>query len=542
MPVREILVEFGVHVDQAALIQLQNNVNRAVIRFSQLRRIASFALAALGVGAVTDSADELISYQNRLQSVTNSLEEYKAAEEGVIEVSRNSLSSVKDTAAVYQRYAQVTDNLNLTQDELLQFTQSLTKAMKLGGSSAAEARGALIQLGQGLGNDFKSGGQELNSIIEQAPKLANILAKAAGGTRGELKDLARAGKLSGKVVVKAITDATEQIDADFAKRQKSFDDIKTLMETEWMMLLKQFMPLIVQVIDHLLRGVEAFRGWVERGEAFNSVISASVVVVGALTYALSGLLARLLWLSAPAIALFTIIEDFVGFMRGQKSLIGLLLFDDDKAKIDAAKEDINRIWEYLKGFFKWLKNPEDGMFDGLKAIFRILGNELSAEIDKVYDKIKNNFLDFDSFLRKHLRATFGDTISDMLNIPLPDTAQDVASRSKVRVTQDSFSNYDAGESGRSSLESALSTMLGSISPILGVGSRAAFDLATMTRAGAPTSTAPAPSGPVAITNNVTVNGNADANTARTIAKETGKETAASLGRDKDALGAAVGLQ
>lgn len=537
MSLRDILVKFGVQVDQTPLLQLQQNANKAVIRFAQLRRIAGFALAALGAGAIADSADQLINYQNRIRAVTDSLEEYKEVEEGIIDVSRRSLAAVDDTAAVYQRYRLVTKHLGMTQGEVLDFTETLTKAMKLGGSSAAEARGALIQLGQGIGNDFKSGGQELNSIIEQAPKLAQILAKAAGGTVGNLKDLARAGKLSGKVVVQAMKDATAQINADFETRQKSFEDIATLLKTEWLVLLKQFMPVISKLVDALLRGVRWFRAWVENGEAFNSVVAASTVVVIALTAAFGSLAVSILAAAAPFIALFALIEDFVALMRGQKSVIGYALFGDDEDKIAVFRDDVNLLWEYLKGFFGFLKDPSN-----LGSTFKMLFKEITEWLDKTIDSVLDSVDELGMKVRAAIRGALGETVSDMLGIGKADESRKDKMRKEVRLEQraDEFNENERRQaavrwnnSGFPALDKATTAFA---TPMSTPEQNVAMQRTTKKEVDL------LQANPLAITNNITVQGNADASTAREIARETGKKTAASLGRDRSAIGAAVGAQ
>lgn len=541
MALRDILIKMGVQVDQRPLQEVQRTANGVIVRFKQLQRIAGFALAALGGGQLIESADELIGYQNRLKAVTNSLEEYKAAEEGVIEVSRRSLTSVKDQAAIYQRYAQVTDNLNLSQDELLQFTESVTKAMKLGGGSTAEVRGALIQLGQGIGTDFKAGGQELNSILEQAPNLAKILAKAAGGTRGELKQLARDGKLSGKVVVKAVMDATAKIDADFEKRQKTFGDMATLLETEWLMLMKQLLPVITGVIERIGAAIEWTRGWIERGEALNSVIAAATVAVIGLTVAFGPLLAQLMLAAAPWVALFAVIEDFVGFMRGHKSIIGKLFFDDDKGKIDAARDEIKIIWDYLKGFFDFLKNPSN-----LGSTFKMIFRELGSEADRFMAEFLKGWNFFMLDVASVLRSTLGDGLSDLLGIATKDEIYAPRNRKKaakkgsffedsvVRNSEYLEQGFDKIDFWEDIKKTALSTLT-AIHPAAGA-------LANLNMLpGKITDTQLKGSSSANITNNITVQGNADADTARTIARETAKETAATLNRDKSAIGGALGL-
>ncbi|WP_373926602.1 tape measure protein, partial [Enterobacter hormaechei] len=85
--------------------------------------------------------------------------------------------------------------------------------MVISGSSAAAAEGALIQLGQA----FASGtlrGEELNSVLEGAPALAQAIARGLNVPIGKLRELGQAGQLSADQVVKALQNQAAAVDND----------------------------------------------------------------------------------------------------------------------------------------------------------------------------------------------------------------------------------------------------------------------------------------------------------------------------------------
>ena len=79
---------------------------------------------------------------------------------------------------------------------------------------AAAIRGAqqaaLMQLGQALGSGALRG-DELNSIIEQAPRLANAIADSFGVPIGQLKDLGKEGKLTSKELAQGLLKQADKI-------------------------------------------------------------------------------------------------------------------------------------------------------------------------------------------------------------------------------------------------------------------------------------------------------------------------------------------
>ncbi len=184
------------------------------------------AIKSIGVAATAYlSARELVGYsqawvsiENRIKQVSESQAQFSQSMEAVYSVAQNAQSSLEGTAELYQRIAASTGELGVNQQQVVQVTQNISKAMSASGVSAATAEGALVQLGQA----FASGvlrGQELNSVLEQAPGLAQAVANGLGVAVGDLRKLGEQGKLTSKQVFEAILSQTRAIDDQFARAQ-----------------------------------------------------------------------------------------------------------------------------------------------------------------------------------------------------------------------------------------------------------------------------------------------------------------------------------
>lgn len=100
--------------------------------------------------------------------------------------------------------------------------ETLNKALVVGGGTSEENKRALTQLSQGLSSGVLQG-DELRSIREQSPYLAQVLAeglaqvddKFIGTTIGDLKELGAQGELTSDVVIKAFEAMQDQVDATF---------------------------------------------------------------------------------------------------------------------------------------------------------------------------------------------------------------------------------------------------------------------------------------------------------------------------------------
>lgn len=109
-------------------------------------------------------------------------------------------------------------------EKSINMAETIQKALVLGGRSPEENSRAILQLSQGLSSGVLQG-DELRSIREQSPYLAEVLAQGLakvdssfeGITSGDLKALGAEGKLTSDIVIKAFEAMEEQID-------KTFDD------------------------------------------------------------------------------------------------------------------------------------------------------------------------------------------------------------------------------------------------------------------------------------------------------------------------------
>ena len=82
---------------------------------------------------------------------------------------------------------------------MLGLTRTITQAMATAGGASASAEAAIIQFGQALGAGVLRG-EELNSVLEQAPALAEAIAKGMGRTTGELKAMGEQGLITVEII------------------------------------------------------------------------------------------------------------------------------------------------------------------------------------------------------------------------------------------------------------------------------------------------------------------------------------------------------
>ena len=155
------------------------------------------------VGAFVRMGDAVTVLNNQLKLATGSVTQAQAAYAALFDIAQRSRTSFTDLGTTFAAISRATGELGISQQRLLTVTEAIGNAITVSGGSAASAQAALVQLSQG----FASGtlrGEELNSVMEQTPRLAKAIADGLGITIGQLRDMGKEGKLTSQAVLGAL--------------------------------------------------------------------------------------------------------------------------------------------------------------------------------------------------------------------------------------------------------------------------------------------------------------------------------------------------
>lgn len=234
-----IVRENGARVVKRNLEEIGAVAERSV-RGLRLLQNALFVLGGAGLLAgLTRMLDTLTNFENRLVLVTKSTNELNAVQEELFNISNRTRSNFESTAEIYTRVALAVRELGLSQRDTLNFTETLNQATILSGAGAREASAALIQLSQGLASG-RLNGDELRSVLEQLPFVADIIAKQLGVTRGQLRKLGADGKITTDIIIEAFRNAREEIAGKFAQTVPTVGQAFGVLRTEALRVLDAF--------------------------------------------------------------------------------------------------------------------------------------------------------------------------------------------------------------------------------------------------------------------------------------------------------------
>ena len=199
--------------------------------------------AGLGVGIVvtqfTKLLDAATTVDNKLRVVTNTTAELNAVYDELIRVSNLTRTSLENNAGLFQRVGLATKSLGLTFKEQTDLIEGFNKALVISGTNAQEARAVTTQFAQAIGSGFK--GDELRSIIEQAPRVAEVISDSLGlSSVQELKKFASTGQLVPQLVVDAFKEAQGQLAFEFSKVNITIGQGFQVMSNSVLSLIRDF--------------------------------------------------------------------------------------------------------------------------------------------------------------------------------------------------------------------------------------------------------------------------------------------------------------
>ena len=191
---------------------------------------AAFSTKAIANNLKT-ATDGMISLQNRVNLVTQDAQKTQKVLNSLFDISASTRSDVAGSIDIFNRFGLALKSQNKPVSELLKITETVNQAIQISGSSAESANAALVQLGQGLASG-QLRGQELNSVLEQTPRLARAIADGMGIPYENLRKAAEKGLLTAQSVYDAILKEGDKIKREFLILEATTESLVTVMRNE----------------------------------------------------------------------------------------------------------------------------------------------------------------------------------------------------------------------------------------------------------------------------------------------------------------------
>lgn len=188
--------------------------------------IAAVASVGKAVKGVTSNIVEMGNQWGQttamLKNAVGATGDYKGSLETSLEYANKVGVATDDFIQSASRLRTLAPEVVSNYGDAAKFTKLLDMNMISTGASTQEASSAMRQITQALGKGIVNG-DELNSIMENSPQIARMLAKHLNVSVGELKQLGKEGKISGQALYDTVLENADAIEKQFASMPVTAD-------------------------------------------------------------------------------------------------------------------------------------------------------------------------------------------------------------------------------------------------------------------------------------------------------------------------------
>lgn len=211
---------------------------------STIKKIAVAAGGIVGINKVQNISDKLASTKARLNLLVDDGGSVDVLEQKIMASAQRSRSVYFDTASAVAKLGLNAGNaFNGDMNQVIAFMEQVNKQFVIGGATAQEQSNAMIQLTQAMAAGALRG-EELNSILDDAPGIARAIEKYMGVAEGSIKTVAQEGKVTAEVVKNAMFAMADEINAKFDSMPKTWAQIWAGMKNK---ALSMFAPILTKI-------------------------------------------------------------------------------------------------------------------------------------------------------------------------------------------------------------------------------------------------------------------------------------------------------
>lgn len=207
------------------------------------KNLAATIGASVGLKKLIELSDQMTSTTARLNFIVDDGGSVEALEAKIMASAQRSRAAYLDTASAIASMGANAGAAFSSNDELIAFMEQVNKQFVIGGASAQGQAAAMLQLTQAMAAGALRG-EELNSILENAPGIARAIEQYMGIAEGSIKSYAEKGAVSATVVKNALLSIADETDAKFNGMAMTWGQVWTQMGN---IALKVTQPLLTAV-------------------------------------------------------------------------------------------------------------------------------------------------------------------------------------------------------------------------------------------------------------------------------------------------------
>ena len=256
------------------------------------KNLAATIGASIGLKKLIELSDQMTSTTARLNFIVDDGGSVKALEAKIMASAQRSRAAYLDTASAIASMGANAGAAFSSNDELIAFMEQVNRQFTIGGASAQGQAAAMLQLTQAMAAGALRG-EELNSILENAPGIARAIEQYMGIAEGSIKQYAQEGQVTAEVVKNALFSVADETNAKFESMPMTWAQIWTNMQNR-----------ALQTLDPVLNKLNKLAN----SEQFSTVVDGALNALATITALASGILDVFVNIGSAVVDNWSVIE------------------------------------------------------------------------------------------------------------------------------------------------------------------------------------------------------------------------------------------
>lgn len=225
---QQAIAEVGNKAESVLGKRMGSIVSKAFSALPMAGMVAGVALVGqevLDLGAkATAVSDKFASIKARIDLINDGSQSTASIMDKVFQASERSRGSYTDMLDSVAKLNMLAKDSFSSNDEAIRFVEQLNMQFKLSGAQVGEVSSAMTQLTQAMAAG-RLQGDEFNSIMENAPMLAQAISQEMGVPIGQLKQLGSEGAITAEVIKNALFNSADETQAKFNEMPMTFQEV-----------------------------------------------------------------------------------------------------------------------------------------------------------------------------------------------------------------------------------------------------------------------------------------------------------------------------
>ena len=397
--------------------------NEALNELQKLKSTAIKLLSFIGISVGLSNMNQIIEaygeINDKIKNASDGLADQEALQKEI-------LDSANECRQSYESFGNYVSNIAKQNSDLFPIEEATQFAKLMSQNEIGTGNSSNLAVVHNIMSGVISSGKLSNTIFAQlkksAPEVVDILEEGLGKTEKQLEAMAASGTLTAENVKEAyissadtigkkyeqtamsVTDAITIVNNRFGKKITEINDKFKITDKVANAIVKAF-GVVEKVLDGISSGMEKlskFTGGVDNALKLIALAVASIFLawkgpkiiedIKKIMSIMKPANLKIAAIAAALLAVFLLVEDFVGFLQGKDSVFGKLLegagIDADKAreKIFAFFNGVKtKAQEVIKNIGKWWEEHKGEV----KAVFEFLWGIVQTVFTNVVKYISN---------------------------------------------------------------------------------------------------------------------------------------------------------